>query len=952
MAYQLVYTSSPRGLKPGAFGFCVVACTRGMKEQTTSALEALSGYRRVYADPRDALRNPTSYSHVLFETATGRLRILARVADAGLDYSGRTNKIASFLDVATGELTPPGPAALFSQPGLFVTNWSSATPPQYYEAPISLPNYVSIPSGCDEWRNTTGDSAWAGVLASTVATRRPVALIVRPEQNVLRLFQESLALLPPGERWNATFSTYYMKTPPGVQCQWKAVMQGSPEELASRSTPGGLVLDLTAPNKLPSLASLATTPEAQTLVAAARGVNSSVAVPTQLPERAFQAVPNPATPPPAFDASPLPGAAPIGGTTPYDLASPVPSGAAPRRKTLNYGRDAILTVTPPPQRGNRETALLTKMLACVGAATILLGIVVAILWSSGVFEKFGDAVEEREKAVAEANGQPNVPAENTPEQKSPTESGATIPSSDEPQESKPTKGKDSPESDSEAVPTAADSDKTEDESPRDSQNLKGEQDASANADESEQSDVREVGDSETMHKSADSDKNKDEMSGTATSQTAQTRKNAATKTNKSPRTDDLKSNGEVKDGSKDNGNAVTPSSNIADEKRQPDDNEDAGESVDLDDVAKNIMRILDKFTKNGGEDEFNRAQRLVVKYDAKSDNSHFSEACERFNRIKEAMNLDSFAFIIQNGKGVQEELNSTSEIMIGDSEFYSDLEDFFQVFVNGVVFLEFSCYDDVNSNIEISAAEFKRGYSKDIAGGRFYIDRSERFVMLQFDSVENSWRWRLNGTVEVEAFANSDSIDNSSRVFYAQASPILDCSDLTADFSSTKVLDLNWFSEALFKFLFDEKTQNLSFSDSKANSLILEYVPVKGSKLSVATSQDDFKNIVEINKSDPFKRVEVLKGKELIGNVPITSLQPEYAVEIVFSLSKKGEIKKEKTRWHWKDNSGRWPTDNTHLPKGLSERVLTFNVRYRAYRGQETKKAPIIGVIRIPIEKL
>ena len=187
MAYQLVYTSSPRGLKPGAFGFCVVACTRGMKEQTTSALEALSGYRRVYADPRDALRNPTSYSHVLFETATGRLRILARVADAGLDYSGRTNKIASFLDVATGELTPPGPAALFSQPGLFVTNWSSSSTPQYYEAPIALPNYVPIPPGCDEWRNTTGDPAWAGVLASTVATRRPVALVVRPEQNVLRL---------------------------------------------------------------------------------------------------------------------------------------------------------------------------------------------------------------------------------------------------------------------------------------------------------------------------------------------------------------------------------------------------------------------------------------------------------------------------------------------------------------------------------------------------------------------------------------------------------------------------------------------------------------------------------------------------------------------------------------------------------------------------------------------
>ncbi len=409
MAYQLVYTSSPRGLKPGAFGFCVVACTRGMKEQTTSALEALSGYRRVYADPRDALRNPTSYSHVLFETATGCLRILARVADAGLDYSGRTNKIASFLDVATSELTPPGPAALFSQPGLFVTNWSSSSTPQYYEAPIALPNYVPIPPGCDEWRNTTGDPAWAGVLASTVATRRPVALVVRPEQNVLRLFQESLALLPPGERWNATFSTYYMKTPPGVQCQWKAVMQGSPEELASRSTPGVLVLDLTAPNRLPNVASLVATPEAKALVAAASGRFQR----TDSPTNAASASSNFPTPPPASGYAPLPGAAPIGAQPPHNSATAAPSDeTAPKRKTLDYGRDAVLTVATPPRRGSRETALLTRVLACVGAATILCGIVIAFMWTSGVFKNFVDAKKTYDEVLAEANGQPSEKEEN------------------------------------------------------------------------------------------------------------------------------------------------------------------------------------------------------------------------------------------------------------------------------------------------------------------------------------------------------------------------------------------------------------------------------------------------------------------------------------------------------------------------------------------------------------
>ncbi|MBR0224950.1 MAG: hypothetical protein IJL92_02700 [Thermoguttaceae bacterium] len=401
MAYQLVYTSSPKGLKPGAFGFCVVACTRGMKEQTAAALEALSGYRRVYSDPQSALRNPVSCSHILFDTPTGRLRVLARVADAGLDYSGRTNMIASFFEVAANELVAPGPAALFSQPGLFVERWTPADAPRYFETPAALPNVVMIPRGCDEWRRATGSAAWAGVLASTVATRRPVTLVVRPDQNVLRLFQEAIALLPPSERWNATFSTYYMKTPPGVVCQWKAAMQGSPEELALRSAPGALTINLANPSLLPSPDSLATTPQARRLVAEATGVPMPSAT-----TRVSVGTTHGAASARRSDVSPLVTEIPepLGGgysLQPNEVA--VPKGAATRKK-LNYGRDAVLKVDVPKTRRASGKSLTTKLLIYALVFCLLLVSSVLVLWFAGPLRDVVKGIETRNEAVNEVNG--------------------------------------------------------------------------------------------------------------------------------------------------------------------------------------------------------------------------------------------------------------------------------------------------------------------------------------------------------------------------------------------------------------------------------------------------------------------------------------------------------------------------------------------------------------------
>ena len=46
-------------------------------------------------------------------------------------------------------------------------------------------------------------------------------LIIEPGLDVLPLFAEAIALLPPDRRWQATFSTYFTTLPAGATCNWR-----------------------------------------------------------------------------------------------------------------------------------------------------------------------------------------------------------------------------------------------------------------------------------------------------------------------------------------------------------------------------------------------------------------------------------------------------------------------------------------------------------------------------------------------------------------------------------------------------------------------------------------------------------------------------------------------------------------------------------------------------------
>lgn len=349
MTQELLYTSAPKGLRVGSRGFCTVVSTSGMAKNLADRLEALSGYKHVYP-PTDSLaaKNPVNYSCVRFPLGGNNLYVLSRVADAGLDYTQRTNKIAHHVALDARELGPAGPAWVMNQDEFFETKWQGT--------PHILPVGRSVPRGnlavgvCERWAKATGDAGWAGTLAQTVldGSRGEAYIIFRPGMDLLPLIMEAQSLLPPNRRWEATFSTYCKRLPPGTDCRWRCVLEGTPEAVAAQRSPLALVINLCK--------ALGTAPAAPLVEAARTGV-----LPEQHPS---EQVPDGL--PPSSTAEPLEPSETSSHESVYEL-TPIdydltPNGPPPRDgKPIAYGSK--------PKRRKKIVVLV----AALAAAVVLIG---------------------------------------------------------------------------------------------------------------------------------------------------------------------------------------------------------------------------------------------------------------------------------------------------------------------------------------------------------------------------------------------------------------------------------------------------------------------------------------------------------------------------------------------------------------------------------------------------
>ena len=114
MPQQLIYTSSPQGLMPGRSGYCTVACSEGMREALQLNLEQISYYDHLTGV---AGQQPVVQAYRILNIRGSQFHVLSRIADAGLDFTKRTNFIAHHLVFQSGELqtqgTLPTPAVIF-----------------------------------------------------------------------------------------------------------------------------------------------------------------------------------------------------------------------------------------------------------------------------------------------------------------------------------------------------------------------------------------------------------------------------------------------------------------------------------------------------------------------------------------------------------------------------------------------------------------------------------------------------------------------------------------------------------------------------------------------------------------------------------------------------------------------------------------------------------------------
>ena len=262
MAQELIYTSAERGLRPGTRGFCTVAYTRGMKPQTIQLLEAMSAYKNLYAVHSDhAVSSPVCYSHYRTNLTGRNATILSRVGPTLADHTRRSNKLAHHVIIRTSEQPAGGPAWLALRPDFFVDKWDGA--PRHIAQPKNIPAGDNDSTFAACWEKVTGDAGWAGRLAYAFLSQpaAPAYLVFEPGMPMLELIAEALALVPPGQRWDVTFSTYLTSVPAGAVCLWRCCVPAADMLRDARRNPKTLVIDLTAP--LPA-------PEPNTLVTCAR----------------------------------------------------------------------------------------------------------------------------------------------------------------------------------------------------------------------------------------------------------------------------------------------------------------------------------------------------------------------------------------------------------------------------------------------------------------------------------------------------------------------------------------------------------------------------------------------------------------------------------------------------------------------------------------------------------
>lgn len=260
-SFELIYTSAPRGLKPGTSGFATVAKTRSIPPNVAAVAETLSGFR-------GSLPNGfAAFSQLSLKIGSTRYLFFSRIADCGLDYSGRANYIAHHwaFDAAEAARFGLNPNAFWTnERDLFVRRWNrepEATSEKDWTFWTAARRETTAPRRCESWEKATGDAGWGAVFAATALCGRRATLLVAPEIDLTTLFAEALGTLPPETARRVSFAAPFFAAPIGVEIGWRGAWTGAPSENAVRgANRNALFFDASTPGRV-SLDGKTSTPE-------------------------------------------------------------------------------------------------------------------------------------------------------------------------------------------------------------------------------------------------------------------------------------------------------------------------------------------------------------------------------------------------------------------------------------------------------------------------------------------------------------------------------------------------------------------------------------------------------------------------------------------------------------------------------------------------------------------
>lgn len=256
MIHELVYTSAKSGLKPGSRGYCTVASSAGMSKPMAEKLESLSGYRHIFPPGTiEADKNPVAYSYVRLQIAGILCHVLSRVADAGLDYSGRSNKLAHHVVLEQQDLVREGPAACLADRRFALRRWTGDA---RILPPKSVPPLSDSGPTRQHWESASSDPNWCDYLIQNVRQRKPVYVVYPIGTEVLPLIADAQSLLPSDERWHMTFSTYFTRVPPGVECLVRCIPAETKEAKAILGRHDQVRIDLSSHSRAPATSIVST----------------------------------------------------------------------------------------------------------------------------------------------------------------------------------------------------------------------------------------------------------------------------------------------------------------------------------------------------------------------------------------------------------------------------------------------------------------------------------------------------------------------------------------------------------------------------------------------------------------------------------------------------------------------------------------------------------------------